>query len=395
MDSGDRFAPVTGGRRLILALGAMYLVLAVGWAVAPTSPEMSLSNSLIVTGFIGGSGLVLFVGGYRLPRTDVHPKFYPVIARWCLLGIGAILAILGLYNFQPGPGLSNPVRSVLILTGFSAVAGYGVGWYASQAKTNAYRAERQNRLLERTQRQLEESNERLEGFAYAASHDLQEPLRMVSSYVRLIERRYGDDLDDDGEEFIEYAIDGTERMREMIDGLLEYSRVDTRGEPLEPVDLDAVLADVRQDLELRIEETDATIETDELPRVQGDETQLRQLFQNLLSNAIEYSGEGPPRIDVSAEREATEWVVSVRDRGIGIDPADQDRVFEVFQRLHTQEEHSGTGIGLAICKRIVERHGGEIWIDSEPGAGTTFAFTLPEATAGTDDRSTATDSVST
>ncbi|WP_049928893.1 MEDS domain-containing protein [Halopiger goleimassiliensis] len=233
--------------------------------------------------------------------------------------------------------------------------------------------------LERKQREraLEESNERLEQFAYAASHDLQEPLRMITSYLQLLENRYEDALDEDGEEFLEFAVDGADRMREMIDGLLEYSRVETRGDPFEPVDLDELLAAVLEDLQLQIDENDARITVEDLPRVEGDASQLRQVFQNLLTNAIQYSGEAPPRIRVDATRRGREWVISVADDGIGIDSADQDRVFTVFDRLHSREEYEGTGIGLALCQRIVERHGGDIWVDSEPGEGSTFSFTLP------------------
>ncbi|MFC6767939.1 PAS domain-containing sensor histidine kinase [Natrinema soli] len=233
------------------------------------------------------------------------------------------------------------------------------------------------RRLEETIDRLEESNRRLEQFAYAASHDLQEPLRMVSSYLQLIESRYADELDEDGEEFLAFAVDGADRMRNMIDGLLAYSRIETQGDPLEPVGLDSVLESVLADLQFQIEETDAEITTDTLPRVEGDASQLRQVFQNLLSNALEYSGDEPPRVFVDAERRGREWVISVHDEGIGIDPEDQERVFEVFQRLHSREEYSGTGIGLALCQRIIERHGGEIWVDSEPGEGATFSFTLP------------------
>ncbi|ELY36461.1 sensor histidine kinase [Natronorubrum tibetense] len=232
---------------------------------------------------------------------------------------------------------------------------------------------------ERYQRKLEASNERLEQFAYTASHDLQEPLRMVSSYLGLIERQYGDELDADGEEFLEYAVDGAERMRDMIDGLLAYSRIETRGDPFEPVDLNAVLAAVRDDLQFRIEEAGADLSAASLPRVHGDGEQLRQVFQNLLTNALTYSGDETPRIYVDAERTGGEWTISVSDAGIGIDPDDQERIFDVFERLHSHEEHAGTGIGLALCERIVERHGGEIWVDSEPGDGTTFLFTLPAA----------------
>ena len=225
-------------------------------------------------------------------------------------------------------------------------------------------------------RRLEASNERLEQFAYAASHDLQEPLRMVSSYLTLVERRYADELDEDGEEFIEFAVDGAERMQEMIDGLLAYSRVDTRGDPLEPVDLEDVVEEVRRDLAMKIDEHDADIDVGPLPRVYGDRRQLRQVFQNLFDNAITYAGSEPPRISVYAEERGSEWVVSVEDEGIGIDPDQTERIFEVFNRLHSTEAYDGTGIGLALCERIVERHGGRIWVDSEPGDGSTFSMTL-------------------
>jgi len=230
---------------------------------------------------------------------------------------------------------------------------------------------------QRRQRELETSNERLEQFAYVASHDLQEPLRMVSSYLQLIERRYVDDLDEDGREFLDYAVDGADRMRAMIEGLLEYSRVETQGDPFEPVDLDDVMADILDDLKLQIAKSDAAVEAESLPTVEGDADQLRQVFQNLLSNAINYSGDDPPEIEVSAERRGSEWVLSVRDHGIGIDAGDFDRIFDVFDRLHTHEEQPGTGIGLALCRKIIDRHGGEIWVDSDPGEGSTFSFSLP------------------
>ena len=231
--------------------------------------------------------------------------------------------------------------------------------------------------LERSNRRLEESNERLEQFAYAASHDLQEPLRMVSSYLRLIDDRYADRLDEDGQEFLAFAVDGADRMREMIDALLDYSRVETRGDPLEPVSLDTVVEDVLADLSLQIDEANADVRVESLPRVAGDPNQLRQLFQNLLDNALTYAGAAPPTVRVSAERTGDDWEIAVRDEGIGMEPTATDGVFEVFQRLHSREEYEGTGIGLALCERIVERHGGEIWAESEPGEGSTFTFTLP------------------
>ncbi|WP_290818769.1 ATP-binding protein [Halovivax sp.] len=397
------------GRPFLLGLGALYIAIGVAWAVANLLDGMSAVSVFVVGSFIAGSGFAVLLGGYRLPRADLDPRFYSRISRWSLGGIAVMLLILGLYDVQPDTGLSDPTRSISILTGFACVAGFGVGLYDASAKSSAFELERRNEELERLRRELEASNERLEQFAHVASHDLQEPLRMVSSYLQLLDRRYGEELDEDAAEFLEYAVDGAERMREMIDALLEYARVETKGDPFEPVDLDAVLDDVRKDLELRIRETDATVDVGELPRVEGDEHQLRQLFQNLLSNAIAYSGDEPPRVEVSAERRegprpsersraerrsttrssgpredgtAAEnageaWVVSVADEGVGIDPGAQDRIFDVFQRLHSQEEQPGTGIGLALCKRIVERHGGEIRVDSEPGEGTTFSVTLP------------------
>ncbi|WP_312907412.1 sensor histidine kinase [Natronosalvus caseinilyticus] len=233
--------------------------------------------------------------------------------------------------------------------------------------------------LEQSVTSLRESNKRLEQFAYAASHDLQEPLRMVSSYLQLIERRYGDAFDEDGEEYLEFAIGGADRMRGMIEGLLAYSRVETSGEPLEPVDLEAVLENAREDLQVQISRSDATMAAESLPIVEGDHDQLRQVFQNLVSNAIQYSGDEPPSIHVSAERNGSRWVVSVRDDGIGMDPDETDHIFEVFSRLHSRTEYEGSGIGLAVCERIVERHGGEIWAESEPDGGTTVSFTLPPA----------------
>ncbi|AEH36695.1 ATP-binding protein [Halopiger xanaduensis] len=276
-------------------------------------------------------------------------------------------------QYQRAMETQEPVSFEIEAATFDAWLEFAV--YPSESGLSVYFRDITER--KRYEQQLEASNERLEQFAYAASHDLQEPLRMVTSYLQLLENRYGDELDDDAEEFIEFAVDGAERMREMIDGLLEYSRVETQGDPFEPVDLNAVLADVREDLRVRIEESDADIAVEDLPTVEGDASQLRQVFQNLLTNAVQYSGDGPPQVRVSAERAGDMWDVSVRDEGVGIDPDDQDRIFEVFQRLHGREEHPGTGIGLSLCRRIVERHGGDIRVDSEPGEGTTFSFTLP------------------
>ncbi len=230
--------------------------------------------------------------------------------------------------------------------------------------------------VERVSEELTRSNRDLEQFAYVASHDLQEPLRMVSSYVQLLAQRYEGQLDDKARKYINYAVDGAVRMQRLIEDLLDYSRVGTRGGPLGVVDSRSALASAIQNLAKAIEESATLITEGELPLVRGDAPQLTQVFQNLLSNAIKFHGEAPPRVHVSAEDNGREWVFSVKDTGIGIDPQYKDRVFVIFQRLHTRQEFPGTGIGLAICKRIVERHGGRMWFESEPGKGSTFFFSV-------------------
>lgn len=236
--------------------------------------------------------------------------------------------------------------------------------------------------LRRSMTELERSNRELERFASIASHDLQEPLRMVASYTQLLERRYGDRLDDDAREFIEYAVDGAKRMQRLIADLLAFSRVQTRGKPFEAVDLNTVLAHARANLATAIEETDAVVMSDRLPTVWGDQSQLISVFQNLIGNAIKFRRDAPPRVHVSAQALGVEWKISVGDNGIGIDPQFHDRIFMVFQRLHGRDEVEGTGIGLSLCKRIIERHGGRIWVESSTGNGTTFGFTLPHGRGG-------------
>ncbi|MEQ1840840.1 MAG: ATP-binding protein [Verrucomicrobiales bacterium] len=225
--------------------------------------------------------------------------------------------------------------------------------------------------------ELKRSNESLAQFAYVASHDLHEPLRMVASFVQLIEQRYKGKLDAQGDQYIAFAVDGAKRMQALISDLLALSRVQTRANPMVQTDCAAVLRNVQTDLQLAITEAGAVITDDPMPIVIADSTQLAQLFQNLIANALKFRSDNPLQIHVGAERKGDAWEFSVRDNGIGIDPKSFERIFGIFQRLHAKEEFEGTGIGLAVCKEIVERHRGRIWVESQPGKGSTFFFTIP------------------
>jgi PAS domain S-box-containing protein len=233
-----------------------------------------------------------------------------------------------------------------------------------------------NSKLNSTLTELERSNTELEQFAYVASHDLQEPLRKIKNFADLLEMRYTEQLDDKARKYIDYMVNGAERMQGLISDLLTYSRVSTQGKKMKEVSLENILNHAIDNLELSIQESNATILFENLPVVIADETQMIQLFQNLLGNAIKFRKEEEALIQINFEKTASEWHISVSDNGIGIEPEYQDRIFEVFQRLHTREEYAGTGIGLAVCKKIVERHGGRIWLESTYKEGSSFHFTL-------------------
>lgn len=237
------------------------------------------------------------------------------------------------------------------------------------------RAESELRL---SAQELARSNLDLEQYAYVASHDLQEPLRAVAGCVQILEKRYSGQLDQRANELIAHTVDGVRRMQTLIDDLLSYSRVGTRGKAFEPSDCNAILAQALANLEVSIAEVQAVVTHDELPIVVADAAQFTQLFQNLVSNALKFRSQQPPNIHISVRRSEGHWLFSVRDNGIGIKPEYFERIFVIFQRLHVRSEYPGTGIGLSICKKIVERHGGRIFVESEPGNGTTFSFTLPE-----------------
>lgn len=238
------------------------------------------------------------------------------------------------------------------------------------------RAQAEEQLRQATAN-LQRSNTELQQFAYVASHDLFEPLRMITSYLQLLTHKYQARLPEEAQQFISFAVDGAKRMDGLIHDLLAYSRVDLRGRAFEPVLLEQVFEAAMANLKLAIEESHAAISHEPLPRVAADPIQMTQLFQNLLGNGIKFHGQQPPRIEVGAHRRENDWLLYVKDNGIGIDPKQFERIFVIFQRLHTRQEYAGSGVGLAICKKIVERHGGRIWVESTPGRGSTFFFTLP------------------
>ncbi|HET9869698.1 MAG TPA: ATP-binding protein, partial [bacterium] len=227
--------------------------------------------------------------------------------------------------------------------------------------------------------ELARSNRELEQFAYVASHDLQEPLRMVASFVQLLAMEYKGKLDATADQYIQEAVGGVKRMQALILDLLAYSRLDSGGRPSQKVDCAEALRQALSDLEIGLRESGATVRPGELPEVTGDFHQIVQLFQNLVANALKFRSEKPPEIQVEARREGGEWLFCVRDNGIGLDPRYAEQIFEIFKRLHTRREYPGTGIGLAICKKVVARHGGRIWVESRPGEGAAFYWTLPAA----------------
>ncbi len=237
---------------------------------------------------------------------------------------------------------------------------------------------RDEEKLQSTMENLKRSNQELEQFAYVASHDLQEPLRMVASFTQLLEMRYKDKLDKEGLEYIDFAVEGAKRMQNLINDLLAYSRVTSNAKEFEEVNLEKVLDEVLFNLEIAIEENNAVITREKLPMIHTDYLQIVQVFQNLIGNAIKYRGKETPEIQISARNKSDYWLFSFKDNGIGMEPDNFNQIFQIFRRLHTKDEYGGTGIGLAICKRIVERQGGRIWVESEPGNGSTFYFTIPK-----------------
>jgi len=347
---------------------------------------MELGAMLLSLGLVGE---VEFLG-YLLPGFSRYPLtflcIFPLLWAAFRFGpretatAGLVLLVIASVGTLRGRGPYSPFssnESLILLQAFMAVTVV----IALRLAAGVAERRRAYEALRLQAAELERSNAELEQFAHVASHDLQEPLRTVTNFVQLLAKRYSGRLDKDADDFIGFVVDGTTRMARLIDDLLEFSRAGRADSPMEPTDCREILARVAAGLAVSIRESGAVVRHDGLPTVRGDPSQLTQLFQNLIANAVKFRGADSPDIHVWAERRGGEWLFHVRDNGIGIAPEYRERIFDIFQRLHGRDEYPGTGIGLAICKRIVTRHGGRIWVESQPGRGSTFCFTLPAAAA--------------
>lgn len=340
---GDALAPAT----VVLAAGALAAVL-FALTLALDDPSLGIAQLLVAPVTI------------MAVRFGLHAGLASAALATVLTAVADALA-------DASHGVAGSATRAAV---FVVIAGV-VGWFADRARENIRAGDAMNNELQR-------SNSELEQFAYIASHDLAEPLRTITGFTELFARRYSDSLDEQADRYIEHIINGTTRMQQLIDDLLAYSRVGRVEITPEPFELGGTLAQVCASLSGAIAEHRAEITHDELPTVFADPQQMSQVLQNLVGNAIKFQAPGEvPRIHVSAQRADAHWRIDVHDNGIGIDPRFTHRIFRMFQRLHAQHEYSGTGIGLAICQRIVERNGGRIWVDSQPGAGSTFSFTIP------------------
>jgi len=331
------------------------------------------------------AALIMYVG-------PLSPRSFPfVISIMCSAAFGFVVAA-EYFGFLPhqhlflpsDPPLLTQLSHLSVVIGLLFVVAYISSFTGSMLKKSRSKLREQtaelitaNEKLKQRTEELVHSNKELEQFAYVASHDLQEPLRAVTSYVQLLARRYQNRLDSDAEEFINFALDGATRMHTLINGLLAYSRVGTQAKPFEPTNCETILQQSLDNLKMTMEETGAVVTHDSLPTVMADSLQLGQLFQNLIGNAIKFHGDQMPRVHISVRPDGNQWIFSVRDNGIGIAPEFTEHIFLIFQRLHGKEKYPGTGIGLALCKKIVEYHGGRIWVESEVEKGATFYFTLP------------------
>lgn len=369
--SAELFALISAAISLLALAGYIY-------AAEAFQGQMPLYTAVVILLLSGGilaakpqRGLMAKVtsnsfGGIMARRLLPATLFIPIVLGW-LQHEGQLAR---LYTAERGLAVFA-VGNVFL---FLVVIWWGVN--------SLHRMDAKRRLaeheLQQTAAKLARSNADLEQFAYVASHDLKEPFRAISGSVQILQERYREKPDEGAEEIIRHTVDGATRMQTLIEDLLTYSRLTTREAPLAPTDCAEVLEEALANLELSVKESRAAVTRDSLPIVHADRTQLLQVFQNLVSNAIKYRSQRTPKIHVSAQDRDSDWLFSVRDNGIGIAPQYTDRIFRIFQRLHTRKEYSGTGIGLAVCKKIIERHGGRIWVESELDEGSTFLFSLPK-----------------
>jgi len=369
----------TSGAALLLA-GATFLVY-----VLITSPRAVAQNLASLAVVIFGAVLLSLLVAYAISRGLQRIVSRPILD---LAQVAGTVSREQNYSIRARSESRDEIG--LLVDGFNQMLGQiqkrDIELQEAQAELQKRIAQLQREVAERRRteetlanknKELERSNAELEQFVNVASHDLQEPLRMITGYTQLLARRYQGKLDQNADEYISFAVDGARRMQELINDLLIYSRVGTRGKAFTPADCELILRNTLASLEVAVEESKAMISHDPLPTIICDEAQVGQLFQNLLSNAIKYRDGRVPEVHVSSKREGGSWVFSIKDNGIGIEPQYAERIFVVFQRLHTRDKYPGTGIGLAVCKKIVERHGGSIWVESNLGQGATFYFTIP------------------
>lgn len=368
------------GEVLALIAGAFSLLAltAYVYGAEPLPQQMTVYMSGIA--FLLSVGLLCAQPDRGLMAKIASNSFGGIMARRLLPAALAIPIVLGwLQHYGQRAHWYPPTRGLAIFAVADVAIFLGVVWWGVNS---LYRMDTIRRKaeedLKQTADKLARSNADLEQFAYVASHDLKEPLRAISGSVQILQQRFEGAIGPDGDEVIKHTVEGATRMQRLIDDLLTYSRLTTREAPLELTDLTGIFEDATANLESAIRESRAVVTSDKLPTVVCDRTQLLQVLQNLIGNGIKYKSERTPKIHVSVEDHGGEWLLSVRDNGIGIAPQYAERIFRIFQRLHTRKEYSGTGIGLAVCKKIIERHGGRIWVESEPEEGSTFFFTLPK-----------------
>ncbi len=372
----DRHVATSEGLALVSAALALLALAGYLYGAIAFQQQTPLYSAVVL--FLLGIGILSARADRSLMAKVTSNSFGGLMARRLLpatllipIILGAIIhygQLAGLYRAPTGLAVFA-VGNVLL---FLVVIWWGVS-SLHRMDTERRRAEHD---LQEMAAKLARSNADLEQFAYVTSHDLKEPLRAISGSVQLFQERYHAKLDPSADAIIKHTAEGAIRMQSLIDDLLTYSRLTTREGPLAPTNAEETLKEALANLELALKESKAIVTNDALPTVQADHTQLLQVFQNLVSNAVKYRSQRTPKIHVSAEDKGSEWLFSVRDNGIGIGAQYVDRIFRIFQRLHTRKEYSGTGIGLAVCKKVIERHGGKIWVESEPEEGSTFFFTL-------------------